>query len=36
MELGETELAIKNYEESIVLNPENTNGRQMLERLRKK
>lgn len=31
---GDRELAIKNYERSIELNPENTNGIRMLERLR--
>lgn len=32
---GELELAIENYEKSVELNPENTNGIQMLEKLRK-
>ncbi len=35
MERGELDLAIQNYEKSVKLNPENTNGVQMLERLRK-
>ena len=31
---GEKELAIKNYEKSILLNPGNSNGKQMLEKLK--
>ncbi len=34
MLLGEKELAIKNYEKSLELNPDNTNGVAMLERLK--
>jgi CubicO group peptidase (beta-lactamase class C family) len=34
MKNGNKELAIKNYEKSIELNPENENGKQMLEKLR--
>lgn len=30
---GDTDLAIENYEKSIVLNPDNTNGEQQLEKL---
>jgi tetratricopeptide (TPR) repeat protein len=33
MKNGEKELAIKNYEKSIQLNPNNENGRKMLEKL---
>jgi glyoxylase-like metal-dependent hydrolase (beta-lactamase superfamily II) len=36
MLLGEKELAIKYYEESLKINPDNTNGIAMLERLRSK
>ena len=36
MENGDTELAIKNYEKSIELNPDNENGKKMLEKLRMK
>jgi glyoxylase-like metal-dependent hydrolase (beta-lactamase superfamily II) len=36
MLLGEKELAIKYYEKSMEINPENTNGAAMLERLKKK
>lgn len=35
MENGDTNLAIKNYEKSIELNPDNDNGRKMLEKLHK-
>jgi CubicO group peptidase (beta-lactamase class C family) len=31
---GDKELAVKNYEKSLALNPQNTNGAQMLKRLR--
>ncbi len=31
---GDTELAIRNYEKSLELNPENTNATDMLQRLR--
>jgi Flp pilus assembly protein TadD len=31
---GERDLAIRNYEKSLELNPENANGRQVLEQLR--
>jgi tetratricopeptide (TPR) repeat protein len=34
MVAGELELAIENYERSIALNPDNTNGKAMLERIR--
>jgi hypothetical protein len=34
MNAGETESAIKNYEKSIELNPENENGKQALKRLK--
>lgn len=34
MNAGQVELAIRNYERSIELNPRNTNGMQMLERIR--
>jgi tetratricopeptide (TPR) repeat protein len=34
MVAGELELAIEYYEKSIELNPENTNGKAMLERIR--
>jgi hypothetical protein len=34
MLLGEKELAIKNYEKSLKINPENANGVAMLERLK--
>jgi CubicO group peptidase (beta-lactamase class C family) len=34
MVAGELELAIENYERSIELNPDNTNGKAMLERIR--
>jgi len=33
MDDGEKELAIKNYEKSLEINPENANGRKMLEKL---
>ncbi len=36
MLLGEKELAIKNYEKSLEINPDNTNGAAMLERLKSK
>jgi len=36
MENGDTELAIKNYEKSLELNPDNENGKRMLEKLRMK
>ncbi|UCE07251.1 MAG: class A beta-lactamase-related serine hydrolase [bacterium] len=36
MENGDTELAIKNYEKSLELNPDNENGKKMLEKLKKK
>lgn len=32
---GQKELAIKNYEQSLKLNPNNANGREMLDRLKK-
>ena len=35
MNAGEHKLAIQNYEKSIELNPDNENGKQMLERIRK-
>jgi Flp pilus assembly protein TadD len=34
MKAGRKELAIQNYEKSLELNPENTNGADMLKRLR--
>jgi predicted negative regulator of RcsB-dependent stress response len=34
MKKGEKELAIRNYEKSIQLNPNNENGKQMLKKLR--
>ena len=34
MVAGELELAIEYYERSIELNPDNTNGKAMLERIR--
>jgi hypothetical protein len=34
MEKGETGLAVANYEKSLELNPDNQNGRDMLEKLR--
>ncbi|MGB6864727.1 MAG: tetratricopeptide repeat protein, partial [Candidatus Aminicenantaceae bacterium] len=34
MLLGEKELAIKNYEKSLEINPDNANGVAMLERLK--
>jgi CubicO group peptidase (beta-lactamase class C family) len=34
MKKGEKELAVRNYERSLELNPDNTNGREMLEKLR--
>jgi DNA polymerase-3 subunit epsilon len=34
MENGDKELAIKNYEKSLALNPDNENGKKMLEKLR--
>lgn len=34
MESGEKELAIKNYERSLEMNPNNENGKKMLEKLR--
>ena len=34
MKKGEKELAIKNYEKSIELNPDNENGKKMLEKLK--
>jgi len=33
---GDTELAIKNYEKSLELNPENTNAKNMLQKLKEK
>lgn len=36
MELGDTALAIKNYEQSLKLNPANTNAEEMLVKLREK
>ncbi|MFQ5750906.1 MAG: tetratricopeptide repeat protein [bacterium] len=36
MENGQKELAIKCYKKSLELNPDNTNGRRMLEKLVKK
>jgi tetratricopeptide (TPR) repeat protein len=33
---GDTKLAIKNYEESLKLNPNNENGKKMLEKLKQK
>lgn len=33
---GDKELAIKNYEKSLELNPQNTNAVQMLKRLKAK
>ena len=35
MNAEEYDLAIRNYEKSIELNPDNENGKQMLERIRK-
>ena len=35
MENGDKELAIQNYEKSLELNPDNENGKKMLEKLRK-
>jgi hypothetical protein len=32
---GEKDLAIKNYEKSIILNPNNENGKQMLKKLKR-
>jgi tetratricopeptide (TPR) repeat protein len=32
---GDKELAIKNYQKSLALNPENTNGIKMLEKIEK-
>jgi CubicO group peptidase (beta-lactamase class C family) len=34
MKAGQTDLAIENYQKSILLNPDNENGKQMLEKLR--
>jgi hypothetical protein len=34
MKNGHTELAIQNYEKSVAMNPENVNGKQMLEKLK--
>ncbi|MEJ2343490.1 MAG: tetratricopeptide repeat protein, partial [Gemmatimonadales bacterium] len=34
MEAGETEQAVENYERSLDMNPDNSNARRMLERLR--
>lgn len=34
MDMGKTRLAIKNYEKSLKLNPKNTNGEDMLKKLR--
>jgi tetratricopeptide (TPR) repeat protein len=34
MKAGEKELAIKNYEKSLELNPDNENGKEMLKRLK--
>lgn len=36
MKTGEKDLAIKNYEKSLELNPNNDNAKKMLENLRKK
>ncbi|MCG8378558.1 MAG: tetratricopeptide repeat protein, partial [Proteobacteria bacterium] len=36
MENGDFELAIENYEKSIEINPNNTNGIEMLEKIRSK
>ena len=36
MENGDKEMAIKNYEKSIALNPDNENGKKMLEKLKSK
>lgn len=36
MNLGDTARAIRNYEKSLALNPENANAEKMLEKLRKK
>ena len=33
MNAGEVELAVKNYKKSIELNPENENGKMMLEKI---
>jgi tetratricopeptide (TPR) repeat protein len=33
---GNTKLAIKNYEKSIKINPDNENGKKMLEKLKEK
>lgn len=34
MNAGQKELAIQNYEKSVKLNPQNTNGAEMLKKLR--
>ena len=36
MKNGDTQLAIINYEKSLGLNPDNENGKRMLEKLKKK
>jgi D-alanyl-D-alanine-carboxypeptidase/D-alanyl-D-alanine-endopeptidase len=36
MRIGDNEKAIKNYNKSLELNPENTNAKEMLEKLEKK
>jgi hypothetical protein len=33
---GDKDLAIKNYEKSLKLNPDNDNGKKMLEKLKEK
>ncbi len=35
MKIGETDLAIKNYEKSISLDPQNHNAKKMIEEMRK-
>jgi len=35
MQNGQNEYATKNYERSLELNPNNTNGKEMLNKLRK-
>ena len=36
MAVGETELAIKNYEKSVELDPDNGNAKEMLKKLKNK
>ncbi len=35
MNIGKTDLAIKNYKKSLSLNPKNDNAKKMLEQLQK-